>query len=34
MDDADNLAVEQMMQGFYRSAALVQRIGEQPLQRF
>ncbi len=34
MDDADNLAVEQMMQGFYRSAALVQRIGERLLQRF
>ncbi len=33
-DDADNLAVEQMMQGFYRSAALVQRIGERVLQRF
>jgi [protein-PII] uridylyltransferase len=33
-DDADNLAVEQMMQGFYRSAALVQRIGERLLQRF
>lgn len=32
--DADNLAVEQMMQGFYRSAALVQRIGERLLQRF
>jgi len=34
MDDADNLAVEQMMQGFYRSAALVQRIGDRLLQRF
>jgi [protein-PII] uridylyltransferase len=33
-DDADTLAVEQMMQGFYRSAALVQRIGERVLQRF
>ncbi|HET7127294.1 MAG TPA: [protein-PII] uridylyltransferase [Lysobacter sp.] len=32
--DADNLAVEQMMQGFYRSAALVQRIAERLLQRF
>ena len=32
--DADNLTVEQMMQGFYRSAALVQRIGERLLQRF
>ncbi|MBU8975026.1 [protein-PII] uridylyltransferase [Lysobacter sp. MMG2] len=34
VDNADNLAVEQMMQGFYRSAALVQRIGERLLQRF
>ncbi|RPE76939.1 [protein-PII] uridylyltransferase [Vulcaniibacterium tengchongense] len=34
VDDADNLAVEQMMQGFYRSAALVLRIGERLLQRF
>jgi len=33
-DDADNLAVEQMMQGFYRSAALVLRVGERLLQRF
>ena len=33
-DDADNLAVEQMMQGFYRSAARVQRIGDRLLQRF
>ncbi len=33
-DNADNLAVEQMMQGFYRSAALVLRIGERLLQRF
>jgi [protein-PII] uridylyltransferase len=33
-DDADNLAVEQMMQGFYRSAALVLRINERLLQRF
>lgn len=32
--DADTLAVEQMMQGFYRSAALVSRIGERLLQRF
>ncbi len=30
----DNLAVEQLMQGFFRSAALVQRIGERLLQRF
>ncbi|MBM7093948.1 hypothetical protein JTP67_36690, partial [Streptomyces sp. S12] len=34
VDSADNLAVEQMMQGFYRSAALVQRVGERLLQRF
>ncbi|ALN80074.1 [protein-PII] uridylyltransferase [Lysobacter antibioticus] len=34
VDNADNLAVEQMMQGFYRSAALVLRIGERLLQRF
>ncbi len=34
VDDADNLAVEQMMQGFYRSAALVLRINERLLQRF
>ncbi|PJK10996.1 [protein-PII] uridylyltransferase [Lysobacteraceae bacterium NML08-0793] len=31
--DADNAAVEQMMQGFYRSAALVMRIAERLLQR-
>ncbi|HET9047974.1 MAG TPA: [protein-PII] uridylyltransferase [Chiayiivirga sp.] len=30
----DNLAVEQLMQGFYRSAALVQRLGDRLLQRF
>ncbi|HEV8693932.1 MAG TPA: [protein-PII] uridylyltransferase [Lysobacter sp.] len=34
VDSADNLAVEQMMQGFYRSAALVLRIGDRLLQRF
>jgi [protein-PII] uridylyltransferase len=34
VDNADNLAVEQMMQGFYRSAALVLRINERLLQRF
>ena len=34
IDNADNLAVEQMMQGFYRSAALVLRIGDRLLQRF
>lgn len=33
-DDADALAVERMMQGFYRSAALVRRIGDRLLQRF
>ncbi len=33
-DDADNLAVEQMMQGFYRSAARVLRINARLLQRF
>jgi len=32
--DAGNLAVEQMMQAFYRSAALVLRINERLLQRF
>ena len=34
VDDAGTLAVEQVMQGFYRSAARVQRIGERLLQRF
>ncbi len=33
-DTADSLAVEQMMQGFYRAAALVLRIGDRVLQRF
>ncbi|WP_242108024.1 [protein-PII] uridylyltransferase [Luteimonas aquatica] len=33
-DDAQNLGVEQMMQGFYRSAAIVRRISERLLQRF
>ena len=33
-DNDDSLAVEQMMQGFYRSAALVLRINERLLQRF
>ncbi|MBZ4039723.1 [protein-PII] uridylyltransferase [Novilysobacter selenitireducens] len=33
-DTGDTLAVEQMMQGFYRSAAIVLRIGERLLQRF
>ena len=32
--DDDNLAVEQMMQQFYRSAAVVQRINDRLLQRF
>jgi [protein-PII] uridylyltransferase len=34
VDDADNLAVEQMMQGFYRGAAIVLRINDRLLQRF
>ncbi len=34
VDNADNLAVEQMMQVFYRSAARVRRIGDRLLQRF
>ncbi len=33
-DVGGTLAVEQMMQGFYRSASLVLRIGERLLQRF
>ncbi|MDV3254190.1 MAG: [protein-PII] uridylyltransferase [Lysobacter sp.] len=33
-DSGGTLAVEQMMQGFYRSASLVLRIGERLLQRF
>ena len=33
-DDADALAVERMMQGFYRSAGRVLRIGDRLLQRF
>ncbi len=33
-DEGGTLAVEQMMQGFYRSASLVLRIGERLLQRF
>jgi len=33
-DQGGTLAVEQMMQGFYRNASLVQRIGERLLQRF
>lgn len=33
-DDADALGVEKLMQVFYRSAALVQRINERVLQRF
>lgn len=33
-DDARNLGVEQMMQGFYRSAAIVRRINDRLLQRF
>lgn len=34
VDSADSLGVEQMMQGFYRCASLVLRIGERLLQRF
>ena len=34
LDEAGNADVERMMQGFYRSAALVLRIGERLLQRF
>jgi [protein-PII] uridylyltransferase len=34
VDGADSLAVEQMMQGFYRSAAVVLRINDRLLQRF
>ncbi len=33
-DDADSLGVEKMMQGFYRSAAIVRRINDRLLQRF
>ncbi len=33
-DEADNLAVEQMMQGFYRSAGRVLRINDRLQQRF
>ncbi|WP_081677688.1 [protein-PII] uridylyltransferase [Novilysobacter defluvii] len=33
-DKGGTLAVEQMMQGFYRNASLVRRIGERLLQRF
>jgi [protein-PII] uridylyltransferase len=34
VDSDNNLAVEQMMQGFYRSAAVVLRINDRLLQRF
>ena len=34
VDHVDTLAVEQMMQGFYRSAAIVRRIGDRLFQRF
>ncbi len=34
VDDAENLAVEKMMQGFYRSAAIVRRVSDRLLQRF
>ena len=33
-DDSDSLGVEKMMQGFYRSAAIVRRINDRLLQRF
>ena len=33
-DDGDSLAVEKMMQSFYRSAAIVRRINDRLLQRF
>ena len=33
-DDGRNLGVEQMMQGFYRSAAVVRRISDRLLQRY
>jgi len=33
-DDEHSLGVEKMMQGFYRSAAIVRRIGDRLLQRF
>lgn len=34
VDDEENLGVEKMMQGFYRSAAIVRRISDRLLQRF
>jgi len=33
-DDAENLGVEKMMQGFYRAALVVRRISDRLLQRF
>ena len=33
-DDDENLGVEKMMQGFYRSAAIVRRVSDRLLQRF
>ena len=33
-DDAESLGVEKMMQGFYRSAAVIRRISDRMLQRF
>ena len=33
-DDAGSLGVEKMMQGFYRSAAVIRRISDRMLQRF
>ncbi|MGV8959480.1 MAG: [protein-PII] uridylyltransferase [Stenotrophomonas sp.] len=34
VDDAESLAVEKMMQGFYRSASVVRRVSDRLLQRF
>lgn len=34
VDDVESLAVEKMMQGFYRSAAVIRRISDRLLQRF
>jgi [protein-PII] uridylyltransferase len=34
VDDAESLGVEKMMQGFYRSAAVIRRISDRLLQRF
>ena len=34
VDDAESLAVEKMMQGFYRAATVIRRISDRLLQRF